>query len=153
MKVKSIMSREVAVCRPDENIHDAARVMWDHDCGVVPVVDAETGRLEGVCTDRDLCMAALLSNRPAASLPLADVMATEVRTCSPDDDLREVHAEMREFQIRRLPVVDEGRRLIGLVSLNDLANEAFASRTKTAAKRQRDVAKTLAEVSRHYEDE
>jgi CBS-domain-containing membrane protein len=79
-------------------------------------------------------------------------MARDVRTCTPEDDVRDVHATMREHQIRRLPVVDEGRRLIGLVSINDLATEAFAGRSAAASKRQRDVAKTIAEISRRRAD-
>jgi CBS domain-containing protein len=152
MKVKSIMTHEVASCRPEDSMHAAARLMWDHDCGAVPVVDAATGQLKGIVTDRDMCMAALLSNRPAHTIPVRDVMAAEVCTCHENDDLREVHATMRDNRIRRLPVVDDEQRLVGLVSLNDLAVEAFGSRSAAAVRRQRDVARTLSAVSEHSWD-
>jgi CBS domain-containing protein len=152
MKVKTIMTRDPACCRPEDSMHAAARLMWDNDCGAVPVVDGTTGKLNGIITDRDMCMAALLSNRPAHLIPVSDVMASEVCTCREDDDLRTVHATMRDNQIRRLPVVDEEQRLVGLVSLNDLAVEAFGSRSSAAVRRQRDVAKTLSMVSEHLWD-
>jgi CBS domain-containing protein len=153
MKVKSIMTREIASCRPEDSMHAVARLMWDHDCGAVPVVDGATGQLKGIITDRDMCMAALLSNRPPHTIPVSDVMASEVCTCHENDELRTVHATMRDNQIRRLPVVDDEHRLLGLVSLNDLAVEAFASRTAAAGRRQKDVAKTLSMVSEHWDFE
>ena len=153
MKVKSIMNPEVATCRPTDSLYKAAQVMWDHDCGVVPVVNEKSGELAGVVTDRDLCMAAFLSNRRPELIPVRDVMAREVFSCTGDDDIKSVHATMRENQIRRLPVVDEGGRLTGLVSLNDLAVEAFRGRTGAAAKRQRDIARTIAAISEHRDDE
>jgi len=150
MKVKSIMNREVATCRPDDALWTVARLLWDHDCGLIPVVH-ESGRLEGVVTDRDLCMAALLSNRPASTISIREVMAKELATCRETDDVRAVHAAMRDRQLHRVPVVDRKRNLVGLVCLNDLACEAFGSRSAAAQKRQREVARTLAEVSRHRE--
>jgi len=152
MKVKTIMTPEIASCRPEDSMHAAARLMWDNDCGAVPVVDGTTGEVRGIITDRDMCMAALLSNRPSHLIPVRDVMASEVCTCHEDDDLRTVHATMRDNQIRRLPVVDDEKKLVGLVSLNDLAVEAFASRSTAAVRRQRDVAKTLSIVSEHSWD-
>ena len=156
MKVKSIMTREIASCRPEDSMHAAARLMWDHDCGAVPVVDETTGQLEGIVTDRDMCMAALLANRPAHMIPVKDVMASEVCTCRESDDLKTVHATMRDNLVRRLPVVDDERHLVGLVSLNDLAVEAFGSGSAAAVRRQKEVAKTLSAVSEHvyeFEDE
>lgn len=152
MKVKSIMTREIASCRPNDTMHTAARLMWDHDCGAVPVVDETTGKLEGIITDRDMCMAALLSNRPAHTIPVRDVMASEVCTCRENDDLRTVHAVMRDNLVRRLPVVDDEQRLVGLVSLNDLAVEAFGSGSAAAIRRQKEVARTLGAVSEHAWD-
>ncbi|MHC4731742.1 MAG: CBS domain-containing protein [Planctomycetota bacterium] len=152
MKVKTIMTPEIASCRPEDSMHAAARLMWDNDCGAVPVVDSASGQLTGIVTDRDMCMAALLSNRPAHMIPVADVMSSEVCTCHEGDDLRTVHATMRANQIRRLPVVDDEKHLVGLVSLNDLAVEAFGSRSAAAVRRQKDVAKTLSVVSEHSYD-
>jgi len=151
MKVKSIMKRDVAACHADDSMHEAARLMWDRDCGVVPVVERDGVTLEGVVTDRDLGMAALLSGRPIADLVVGDVMNREVCTCTEDDRLTDVHEIMRDAQIRRLPVIDEDGKLQGIVSLTDLVREAYSSSAKAAKARQRQVGKTLAAVSQPRE--
>jgi CBS domain-containing protein len=150
MKAKSLMTPNVAACHPDDPMAEAARIMWEHDCGVVPVVDAE-GRPVGIVTDRDLCMASYTRNEPLSRMPVRDVMAKEVHCCRVDDDEGAVHAAMRAYQVRRLPIVDADGRLAGIVSLNDLALQAATNRTPVSAKRQREVARTLTEVSRHRE--
>lgn len=146
MKVKSIMTPEVATCPADAPIHAAARIMWERDCGAVPVT-GESGEVVGVVSDRDICMATLLSGRPQAALQVKDAMARPALTCHADDNLREVHALMREHQVRRLPVLDRDEQLVGIVALNDLAVEAFDANTSAAKNRRRDVAKTLAAIS------
>ena len=103
-------------------------------------------------TDRDLAMAALLSNRPADSVRVGDAMTKRLFTVREEDDVREAHDTMREHQIRRVPVLDDEGRLAGIVSLSDLACEAFATRAAAAAQRQRECARTLAAVSRHREN-
>jgi CBS domain-containing protein len=152
MKIKSVMNRQVATCLPSDSLANAAQIMWNKDCGAVPVVEPGSGRLLGIVTDRDLAMAALLSNRPADSIHVRDAMTPKVITCVEDDDVREAHDAMREHQVRRVPVVDAEGRLTGLVSLNDLVLEAFATRAAAAARRQRECARTLAAVSRHREN-
>jgi len=151
MKVKSIMNPTVATCHPADTLAKAAEVMWTKDCGCVPVVDPQSEELLGMVTDRDLAMAALLANRPVHTIPVADVMTRTVTSCKADETLRDVHARMRRQQVRRLPVVDKGKRLIGLVTLNDLVNEAYGSRSTAAARRQREVGRTLAKLSEHRE--
>ena len=151
MKVKSIMQRDVAACGADDPMHVAANLMWDRDCGFVPVVERETGRLAGAVTDRDLCMAALLSGRSHAELAVRDAMAPVVHSCHPGDDIREAHALMREKGVRRLPVVDDEERLVGVLSLSDLALEAFGGRGEARVRRQRDVGKSFAAVSKRRE--
>jgi len=150
MKVKSFMTGDVAVCRPGDTMAVAARIMWERDCGVVPVVDND-GRVAGVVTDRDLCMAALIRDQGLMHMPVHDAMAKDVHCCGPGDDEAKVHAKMREHRVRRLPVVDAEGRLAGMVSLNDLALHAATSKGAVAEKRRREVFRTLAEVSRHRE--
>lgn len=149
MKVKSIMNPTVATCHPADPLVKAAQIMWAKDCGCVPVVDPSTEAVVGMVTDRDLAMAALLANRPTHEIRVADVMSRTVASCRPDESLREVHARMRKQQVRRLPVLDKGQRLLGLVTLNDLVNEAYGSRSAAAARRQREVGRTLARISEH----
>lgn len=140
-----VMTRDVATCSPDASLADAARLMWDHDCGFVPVTDASAGTLRGVVTDRDACMASLTQGRALCDLPVRTAMTTRVVTVNERETLTRAHALMREHQIRRLPVVDAGARLVGVLSLNDVARHAGKPE---AASERRDVAATLAEICR-----
>jgi CBS domain-containing protein len=97
--------------------------MWNHDIGCLPIVDHE-GRIIGMLTDRDVCMAAYLQGGPLTSASVTSAMSKEVYTCSEGDDTSTVETLMREKQVHRLPVVDAERRPIGIISINDLAREA-----------------------------
>jgi CBS domain-containing protein len=153
MKIKSIMNRDVATCGAEDSMSLAAKHMWERDCGVVPVVDEDTNRPVGVITDRDICMAALLGDRPLSELRVRDAMSVNVCTCELEDDLKTAHSLMREHQVRRLPVVDESGLLRGIVAMNDLFVEAYSRRGPAASRRQRDAARTLAAISEHREFE
>lgn len=148
MDVETLMSRDVASCTPEDSMALAARAMWDRDCGIVPVVD-EHRRLVGVVTDRDICIAAVAQGRTLHEMRVGDVMRRRVYSCRPGQPLRALHAMMREFQVRRLPVVDEESRLLGIVSLNDLAVAAAAAEGDGRTGRMLEVAETLAAVCRH----
>jgi len=149
MKVKSVMNRQVATCLSTDSLGAAAQIMWNKDCGVVPVVEPGSLKLLGVVTDRDLAMTALLSNRPADAVRVGDAMTKKIFTVREEDDVREAHDTMRGHQVRRVPVVDDEGRVTGIVTLNDLVREAFGTRAAAAARRQRECARTLAAVSRH----
>jgi len=151
MKVKTVMVRDVVSCTPDAGMASVAWAMWKHDCGFVPVVDGATHKLLGVITDRDICMAGAFDGRSLSQIPVRASMTMDPVTCEGGDSLRDVHALMREYRIRRLPVVDEEGRLEGVLSVNDLALEAFSGRGPAASKRQRDVGRTLAAVCEHHE--
>jgi CBS domain-containing protein len=142
MRVADVMTRDVGACEATATAAEAARVMWDRDCGVVPVV--EGGRLRGVVTDRDLLMAAEIQRKSPADLRLASLVQAPVATCRPEDDVAAVLATMAEKQVRRVPVTDGADRLVGIVSLNDLAIRALGDDDEMLA-----VARTLAAVSRH----
>jgi CBS domain-containing protein len=150
MKAKNLMTRDVYACRSEDPMSLAARIMWERDCGVVPVVDGD-GRVVGIVTDRDLCMASYTRNEALSRMPVRDAMAKEIFSCREEDDESAVHATMREHQVRRLPVVDDEGRLHGIVTLNDLAVQAAAGKGAAAEKRQREVARTLVGISRHRE--
>jgi len=147
MKVSEIVVRDIASCRADDSLAEAARIMWDRDCGVVPVTDEE-GSLCGIITDRDICMAALLQGLPLSQVSVQQSMSRDVHACGPDDDVNSVHALMRESQIRRVPVVDENR-LVGIVSLNDLAMRAVSGGRNATPSARLQVAETLAAICRH----
>jgi len=127
MKVEQLMSRTVRTCRATETLNRAAQLMWENDCGCVPVVD-EDGRAVGIVTDRDACMAAYTQGGPLDALPVGSAMARDLRSCRATDTIVEAESIMRAAQVRRLPVVDEAGRLIGLLSLNDIAREAARGR-------------------------
>jgi CBS domain-containing protein len=118
-RVDSIMSEGVLVCSADDSLTRPAQIMWELDCGIVPVVDAEQ-RLEGVITDRDICMAAYTQGRRLHEIYVADVMSRPVHRCFASDPLTRAIAVMAAAQVRRLPVVDAEQRVVGIVSLADL---------------------------------
>src|SRR6185295_9031194 len=123
MQVQELMTTNVATCRADDACSAAVRLMWDCDCGSVPVLDQD-GRLAGMITDRDICMAAWSRDISPSAIPLSLVMSRELTVCSSTDDLAAAERSMRANQIRRLPVVDGDRRLLGILSLADIVREA-----------------------------
>lgn len=125
LRVRTIMTESVRTCTPSDTLNTAAQIMWDQDCGAVPVVSAD-GRLCGIITDRDICMAAYTKGTPLAAVPISEIMARPVHTCRPEDTLDRAASIMADAQIRRLPVVDEERRPLGIISVADLAFGAAA---------------------------
>ncbi len=126
MKVSECMTREVRIVDPAETLQDAARTMADIDAGFLPV--GENDRLIGIITDRDIAIRAVGSGR-APDAKIRDVMSQEVRYCYADDDVEDILFNMAEQQVRRLPVVDRNKRLVGIVSISDLATNGEAART------------------------
>lgn len=123
MLVEQLMNRPAITCRPYDSCHVAAGLMWESDVGVVPVV-GDDGALCGMITDRDICMAAYLRGLPLSEMQVCDVMARDVFTCRPGDPLGVAERTMSQCQVRRLPVIDGEGRVVGVLSLNDLAREA-----------------------------
>lgn len=123
MKVQDLMSSRVLTCAASEPLSAAARIMWEHDCGCVPVVSSE-GILVGIVTDRDVCMAAYTQGRPIEAIPVHVAMAKSVQSISAADSVEKALKLMSERQVRRLPVVDHWHRVVGIVSLADLARHA-----------------------------
>lgn len=119
-KISEVMTSEVQVVRPDDTLQDAAAMMAEQDVGALPVCDG--ARLQGMITDRDIAVRAVANGRDADT-PVREVMSEDVIWCSEDDDTQEVLGRMGERQIRRIPVVDANRNLVGIVSLGDLAIE------------------------------
>jgi CBS domain-containing protein len=142
MQIKDLMSHPPVTCPPKSTLDHAARLMWEFDCGIIPVV-TDDGRLAGVVTDRDVCMAAYTQGRSLASIPISTAMAKRVVAVHAGDLIEQVEQLMRDNQIRRLPVLDADGRPIGLVSLNDLAR--LAARAKKSGV-DRELVQTLAAV-------
>lgn len=142
MQIKSIMSQPPVTCPIDGTLDQPARLMWEFDCGFVPVV-SDDGRLAGVVTDRDICMAAYFNGKPLNHIPVGTAMAHAVVAVHALDTVEQAEMLMRENGIRRLPVVDDEGRPVGVVAMNDLAR--LAARVKRGAV-DRELVKTLAEV-------
>ncbi len=148
MKVSQVMTAEVKTCRERDSLSKAARVMWDNDCGCVPVTDAE-GKIAGIITDRDITMAAYTQGLPLHAIGVESAMARTVVTCSSDDDLQTVEELMRQNQVRRVPVLDQSGKLVGIVSLNDLALAARQQRKEEIAPMTSDeISETLRAICR-----
>ena len=118
MKVREVMSRDVRVTNPDESIREAATLMLEIDAGALPVADNE--RLVGMITDRDIAVRAVAEGK-SPDTPVEEVMSHEILYCFDDQDLEDVARNMGKIQVRRLPVVDRDKRLVGIVSLGDVA--------------------------------
>lgn len=148
MLVESLMTRDVEVCGPDSTLGDAAAVMWRRDCGVVPVVD-EGGRVVGVVTDRDICMALSMRGQRATEVRVAEVMARGVETCTPVDDVGEALEALARRQVRRLPVVDSRGHLVGILSLNDIIRHTRKGKSKKRVSRRAALAALRAVCAPH----
>jgi CBS domain-containing protein len=148
MNVEQLMTKDVRTCRPEESLNEAARIMWEMDVGCVPVIAADgTGRVLGIVTDRDICMAAYTQGRPLFEIPVSEAMSKSVVACLPDETIAKAAERMRERHVRRLPVIDDAEQLLGLISLTDIAREAAQERRKkTKAVSDADIGKTLAAI-------
>jgi len=148
MKISQVMTDDVKSCRERDFLSRAARVMWDNDCGCLPVIDAE-GKIAGIITDRDITMAAYTQGLPLHAIRVESAMARTVVTCSSDDDLQTVEELMRQNQVRRVPILDQSGKLVGIVSLNDLALAAQQPRKEEIAGiTNGEISQTLEAISR-----
>lgn len=125
MQVQEVMTGGlVRVCSPEDTLAIAARRLWDHDIGALPVVDRE-GVVVGMITDRDICMGAYTQGRALHEVVVSSVMSHPPRGCRREDALRDVLRRLAEHQFRRMPVMDERGQLVGIISLNDIARAAL----------------------------
>ena len=122
MQLKEVMTRDVQVVEPDATLRDVARLMKDLDVGGIPVCAGD--RLQGFITDRDIAIRAIAEGQDPSTCKVADVMSDKIYWCYEDNDVEEAGQLMREKQVRRLAVLDRDKKLVGIVSLGDLAVEA-----------------------------
>jgi CBS domain-containing protein len=118
MKIREAMTPDVRVANPDETIQQAARLMASLDAGVLP--GGENDRLVGMITDRDIAIRAIAEGK-GPDAKVRDVMTKDVKYCYEDQDVNEVTRDMADLQVRRLPVLNRDKRLVGIVSLGDIA--------------------------------
>ena len=132
MKVEQVMTREVQTCGPEDRLNVAAQIMWEKDCGCVPVVEHADGgaRVIGMITDRDICVAAYTQGRSLADIPVWSAMAKEVCACRGTDSIDTAVRRLEQHQVRRLPVLDDNDHLMGILSLANIAGEARSEHGK-----------------------
>lgn len=125
MQARDMMSPDAQVASPQETIQQAARLMAAIDAGFLPV--GENGQLVGMITDRDIAVRAVAVGQGPETL-VRDVMTNDVKYCFWDQEIEEVSSNMGDFQVRRLPVLDRNKRLVGVISLGDIAVGALMVR-------------------------
>ncbi len=121
-KCSDVMTRNPVSARPDDSVASVARLMKENDIGPVPIVeDNNSKRLVGIVTDRDLAIKVVAAGRDPQTTPVREVMTTNVITCRDDDDIETALDAMSTQQLRRIPVVDDGNKLLGIIAQADIA--------------------------------
>lgn len=147
MKVQDIMTDSPSRCTPNATLAEAAEVMWTADCGVLPVV--EDGRLVGILTDRDICIALGTRNKTASELTVGELETKDVVTCLPEDEVHTAMELMRRAKVRRLPVVDRHGKLKGILALNDLVLRTSHARSELTYEQVLNTMKAICEHRAH----
>ena len=148
MNVSDVMHRVVHTCSVDETLDRVARVMWEHDCGSVPLTDA-SGKLVAIVTDRDVCMAAYTQGQPLTRIVASTAASRSVATVRENATIDTVESLMRDHQVRRIPVVDAAERPVGIVTLNDLVLHAHPGGRRREGLSAESITKTLAAICEH----
>jgi CBS-domain-containing membrane protein len=131
MHIEKLMTRQVKWCKSEDTLEHAAQLMWDGDCGALPVCGPDgASHVVGIITDRDICMSALFQGKPLRELNVSSAMSSQVLTCTANQNVSDVEKAMRQVRVRRVPVVDGHGSLVGIVGLADLARAAAHDRTE-----------------------
>ena len=142
MKVKELMTPNAKAIWLTESLSDAAKLMWDNDCGVLPIIK-DGRKVIGMITDRDICMALAMRDTNPSHVSVEEVMTGQVYSVSPEDEIGQALQAMQEHKIRRLPVVNPEGELEGILSMNDIVLNARTSKGAAAgAIKYDDVVKT-----------
>jgi CBS domain-containing protein len=144
-KVGDVMTSAVRNCPLHASINDAAHLMWENDCGWIPVVDLESN-VVGVITDRDIAMATYTQGRPLFEIPIETVMSKKIIACEAGDTISLALKRMRDAKIHRLPVLDGEARLVGVVSLSDIARSVEIDSGSSRANPAIELAETVSAI-------
>ena len=148
MKVRDLMTTNAVSCRPETNLAAVGALMWEHDCGLIPVVD-ETDKVTGVITDRDICIALSTRDRQPSKIMAREITTTPAFVCSPDDDIQTALITMSQERLHLLPVVNKERGLSGVLSINDVLLHAEKGLGRKPGISYDDVVQTLQAVCAH----
>ena len=124
MKCSEIMTRDIKVCYPESTIKDAVALMKELNCGVMPVAD-RNNTLKGIVTDRDIALYTVLNDKDPDKTVLSEFMTTDLVTCHEEEDIDNAVHKMSKYRVRRIPVVDKDYRIVGLITLGDIAVRTY----------------------------
>lgn len=113
------MTKDVGFCHPADNLQKAVEIMWRKDCGVVPIIDKKK-RVVGMITDRDICIALASKNEKASEMKVSELIKNKIVACPESETLETALKKMKRKQIKRLPVVNKKRELVGILSITDV---------------------------------
>jgi CBS domain-containing protein len=148
MKVKQVMMRTAASCSRETNLGAAVEILWDRNCGILPVVDANL-KVIGVVTDRDICIALGTRNRLPGEVTVGEVTSGKLFACAPEDDIHTALAKMAQAKVRRLPVVTVEGKLEGILSMDDVVMHSQAPSGRAASELSHDdIVETLKKLYR-----
>ena len=151
MLVKDLMTRNVNSCRPENNLAELAKVMLKQRCGALPIVDV-SGRVTGIITDRDICIALGMRNIRASDVRARDVSPPGCISCGPDNDVRDALRTMAIQEVSRLPVVDEAGQLVGILSIDDIIFRAGGGHSCLSDREIIDTMRAMREERIHQPD-
>ena len=147
MKVKEVMTPEAKTIWITESLTDAAKEMWEHDCGALPIIK-DGRKVVGMITDRDICMATAMRDRNPSQISVEEIMNKCVYSAKAEEDIEQALQTMREHKIRRLPVLNLEGELEGILSMNDIVLKAKTN-GKKAPIDYADVVKTYQAICEH----
>lgn len=148
MKVREVMTPEPKAIWLTESLADAAVMMWDNDCGVLPVIK-DGSKVVGLITDRDICMATAIRQANPSGISVEEVMTGQVYSVKPEDEVSQALQMMQQHKIRRVPVVNAEGELEGILSMNDIVLKATDSKGKDARIGYADVVRTYQAICEH----
>lgn len=148
MKVKELMTTDVRAIWITESLADAAKGMWEDDCGALPIIK-DGLKVVGMITDRDICMAGAMRDRSLAQISVEEIMKSLVYAAEPEQDVQQALETMREHKIRRLPVLNSEGELEGILSMNDIVLNAKADDGKKPPIDYADVVRTYQAICGH----
>ncbi|MGD8566833.1 MAG: CBS domain-containing protein [Gammaproteobacteria bacterium] len=147
MNVSDIMSKDVGTCSADSDLESVAKIMWDKNCGSIPVLDS-SNNLVGIITDRDIAMGCALNHKAEWELKTNDILNNRsLFTCRSDEDIKNALQLMSDHHIRRLPVIDSNGQLQGVLSIDDIISLAQEDNSELSF---RDTMNTLKQVCTHH---
>ncbi|HWP55163.1 MAG TPA: CBS domain-containing protein [Pyrinomonadaceae bacterium] len=148
MKVREVMTPDAKAIWITESLADAAKEMWENDCGALPIIK-DGRKVVGMITDRDICMASAMRDRNPSGISVEEVMNTTVYAAEAEEDVEQALQTMREHRIRRLPVLNLEGELQGIVSMNDIVLKARVRNGEKPAIDYADVVKTYQAICEH----